>query len=369
MVENQIWWKGDSLLTFLNKNGISQNIYFKLSKTDKELCSEINAGVEFQIMYDDKHKLKQALIPISEQMQLHIFKNKNDKYILDIIPIIFTNTTQTIIIPITYSPYQDILTTTKNQALANEFIRAFRRSINFKRIQKGDILAIKYTQKIRVGRYFGVPSILGAKIEVNGHKNYIFQNNNDKRYYDDKARSLSSFFMKVPLRYKRISSKFTQKRWHPILKKYRAHLGVDYAAPKGRKIHATANGKVIFKGRKGGYGNTVIVRHKGGYKSLYAHMSKFARIRVGQYIKQGKTIGYVGTTGQSTGPHLHFGLYKNGRAINPYSVLSVTKTQLKGKTKKIFLKYISKIKKELNQKVSKKEPLKLESFKLSYNLE
>ena len=369
IIENEIWWKGDSLLTFFNKNDIPQDVYFKLSKTDKELCSEINAGVGFQILYDEKHKLKQVLIPISEQMQLHIFKNKKDKYTLDIIPIIFTDTTQTVIIPITYSPYQDILTTTNNQALANEFIRAFRKSINFKRIQKGDMLAIKYTQKIRDGKYFGIPSILGAKIEVNGHKNYIFQNQNDKRYYDDKGRSLTSFFMKVPLRYKRISSKFTQKRWHPILKKYRAHLGVDYAAPSGRKIHATANGKVIFKGRKGGYGNAVIIRHKGGYKSLYAHMSKFARIRVGQYVKQGKTIGYVGTTGRSTGPHLHFGLYKNGRAVNPYSVLSVTKTQLKGKTKKIFLKYISKIKKELNQKVSKIEPLKLESFKLSYNLE
>ena len=368
-IKEDIWWKGETLLTFLEKHHISKDIYFNLSKTDKELCSEIYAGVKYQGLYDDNYKLKQVLIPISEQMQIHIFKNNKNIFILDIIPINYKEVTQTISIPIIYSPYQDIITNTNNNALANEFIRAFKKSINFKLIQKGDILAIKYKQKIRSGKYFGVPSILSAKVEVNGQLNYIFQNPKDGMYYDNKARSLTNFFFKIPLRYRRISSKFTYKRWHPILKRYRAHLGIDYAAPVGRKIFSTANGKIIYKGRKGGYGKTIMVRHKGGYKSLYAHMSRYGHVRVGQTIKQGRLIGYVGSTGRSTGPHLHFGLYKNGKAINPARVLSVTKKQLKGKEKKKFLKYIAKLKKELNQKTTLYDkPLKITNFQPSYNM-
>ena len=364
-IEEDIWWKGENLTTFLDKHKIPKKIYFNLSKDDKELCSEIYAGVKYQILYDKEHNVKQVLIPISEQMQIHIFQNKNDKYTLDIIPINYHEATHIISIPISYSPYQDIVTQTNNKNLANEFIRAFKNSVNFKRIRKGDILAVKYTQKIRHGRYFGVPTIIGAKIEVHNRANYIFQNQKDKRYYDLKARSLTSFFLKVPLRYTRISSKFTKKRWHPILKRYRAHHGIDYAAPIGRKIFSTANGKIIFKGRKGGYGNTIIIRHKDGYKSLYAHMSRFARVRVGQWVKQGKHIGYVGSTGRSTGPHLHFGIYKNGRPINPARVLSITKTKLKGKTRKQFLRFANKIKKELDTTRNNKYQ-NLTNFKLSY---
>ncbi|RLA73228.1 MAG: M23 family peptidase [Epsilonproteobacteria bacterium] len=368
-IQEDIWWKGESLITFLDKHKISKDIYFNLSKTDKELCSEIYAGVKYQILYDDNKKVVQILIPISEQMQIYIFQDIKGMYTLDIVPISSQEITATMSVPITYSPYQDIISTTNNKNLANEFIRAFKKSVNFKRIQKGDILAIKYTQKVRNGRYFGVPTILAAKIEVNGRANYIFQNKKDKRYYDFKGRSLTSVFLKVPLRYKRISSKFTQKRWHPILKRYRAHLGIDYAAPSGRKIFATADGKIIHKGRKGGYGKTIMIRHKGGYKSLYAHMSRYAKVKVGQWVKQGKHIGYVGTTGRSTGPHLHFGLYKNGKAVNPARVLSVTKTQLRGKAKKIFISYAKKLKNELNKKPTQNlNNLKLIDFDLVYKM-
>jgi len=368
-IQEEVWWKGESLLTFFKKHHISKEIYFQLSKTDKELCSEINAGVKYQILYDNNQKLEQLLVPISEQMQIHLFKDKNNMFVLDIIPISFKEITQTIYISISYSPYQDIIKNTNNKNLANEFLRAFKRTVNFKNIRPGDMLAIKFIQKIRNGRYFGTPEILAAKVEVNGRKYYIFQNKKDKRYYDRKGRSLTNFFLRIPLRYQRISSRFTHKRWHPILKKYRAHLGIDYAAPVGRKIYATADGKIIFKGRKGGYGKTIMIRHKGGYKSLYAHMRRYAKVRVGQTVRQGRHIGYVGTTGRSTGPHLHFGLYKNGKAINPARVLSVTKTKLKGKLKKTFLKYATILKKELNlQKTNSKNFNKLVDFELLYKI-
>jgi len=368
-VQEDIWWKGETLLTFFEKHKIPQDLYFNLSKTDKELCSEIYAGVKFQVLYSDDVKLEQALIPISEEMQIHIIKNEDKTFSLDIIPIEFQEVSQTIAISINSSPYQDIVKNTGNKALANEFMLAFKKSVNFRKLQKGDKIAIKFNQKIRLGQYFGTPEIYGAFVQIRGREHYIFQNPDNNRYYDDKGKSLTSVFLRVPLRYKRISSKFTYKRWHPILKRYRAHLGIDYAAPSGRKVFATADGKIIHRGRKGGYGNVVIIRHKGGYKSLYAHLSRFAKIRVGQRVKQGTFIGRVGTTGRSTGPHLHFGLYKNGRAINPAKVISITKTKLTGKKRKAYMKMVKKIKKELLASAKEmKKPMKLKKFEVSYKV-
>jgi len=367
-LQEDIWWKGETLLTFFEKNQISKDVYFNLSKEDKELCSEIYAGVLFQKLIDDKGKIEQVLIPISEEMQIHIFKDSNNQFALDLIPIEFEETTQSITIPIKNSPYKDIVEITGNKSLANEFIIAFKKSVDFTKLRKGDLVSIVFKQKIRMGRYFGTPEIVGASVQVRKKLHYIFQNPDDKRYYNDKAKSLTSFLLRIPLRYTRISSRFTLKRYHPILKRYRAHLGVDFAAPRGRRVNATADGKVIHKGNKGGYGKTVMIRHKNGLKSLYAHLSSYNnKIKVGSYVKQGKFIGRVGTTGRSTGPHLHFGLYKNGRAINPLKIISVTKTQLTGKKKKEFLKLVTKVKKQLKE-IKETEPLKLKKFELSYKL-
>jgi len=367
-VQEEVWWKGETLLTFFDKHNIPQDIYFNLSKTDKELCSEIYAGVLFQMMFNENHKLTQALIPISEEMQIHLFKDEKDKFTLDIIPIEFQKVRQAITIPIKNSPYQDIVETTGNKALANEFIIAFKKSVNFRRLRKDDLVSIVYTQKIRMGRYFGTPEILGASVQIRKKTYYIFENPDDKRYYNDQAKSLTSFMLRTPLRYNRISSKFTLKRFHPILKRYRAHLGVDFAAPTGRRVNATADGKIIHKGRKGGYGKTVMIRHKNGLKSLYAHLNSYNnKIRVGSYVKQGQFIGRVGTTGRSTGPHLHFGLYKNGRAVDPLKIISVTKTKLVGKKRKDFLKTVSAIKKELKDSLNNKI-MKIEKFEMAYKI-
>ena len=345
-IENKTWGKGQTLITFLDKHHISKDIYFNLSKTDKELCSEIEAGVHYIVSYKD-NEINQLLIPISEEMQIHIYKRKQ-KYKLEIIPVIYEEHKRLLSFEIRYSPYQEIMDITHSKALANEFIRAFKKSVNFKKLHKKDIVSLEYIQKTRLGELYATPEILGAMIKTKYRTKYIFQNPDDGRFYDQKARSLASVYFKVPLRYKRISSKFTYKRFHPILHRYIAHLGIDYAAPRGRKVWATADGKVIFKGRKGGYGNAVMIRHSGGYRSLYAHLSRFAHIKKGNWIKQGTIIGYVGTTGRSTGPHLHFGLYKNGRAVNPAKVLSYSKKTLYGKSRKRYFKYIKSIKKDLD---------------------
>jgi murein DD-endopeptidase MepM/ murein hydrolase activator NlpD len=123
------------------------------------------------------------------------------------------------------------------------------------------------------------------------------------------------------VKFARVSSRFTTKRWHPVLKRWRSHKGVDYAAPTGTPIKATGAGKVIFRGWKGGYGKVVIIQHGSKYTTLYAHMSRFAsKAKSGSRVKQGQIVGYVGQTGLASGPHLHYEFRVNGVHRNPLTV-------------------------------------------------
>jgi murein DD-endopeptidase MepM/ murein hydrolase activator NlpD len=137
-------------------------------------------------------------------------------------------------------------------------------------------------------------------------------------YYDEKAQALAKSMLKTPLRFVRISSKFDRKRFHPILHTLRAHLGIDYAAPVGTPVWAPANGKVVQAEMMRGSGNTIVLSHPSGVQTRYYHLSRFARsLKVGKQVQQKEVIGYVGTTGLSTGPHLHFSVVKNGQFIDP----------------------------------------------------
>ncbi len=140
-------------------------------------------------------------------------------------------------------------------------------------------------------------------------------------YFDEDGRGVAKTFLKSPLKFTRISSQFNPKRMHPVLHRVKGHMGTDYAAPEGAPVWAAADGTITFRGRRGGAGNMVIMRHEGGLTTLYMHLSKFARgQKVGQRVKQKTVIGYVGSTGLATGPHLHFGVRKGGRYVDPRSI-------------------------------------------------
>src|SRR6266850_2321788 len=162
--------------------------------------------------------------------------------------------------------------------------------------------------------------ILAARVDVAGSPSFAFafdNANGQSGFYDDKGRSLRRAFLRAPLRFSHISSRFGG-RFHPILKRWRTHEGTDYAASYGTPVRATADGIVTEAGRNGGYGNLVELRHANGIRTRYGHLSRFAAgVRVGQRIRQEQTIGYVGSTGLSTGPHLHYEFLVNGRPTNP----------------------------------------------------
>lgn len=367
-IKDEKWKSGETLLTFFEKNHIPKKLYFNLDGQTKELADEIVAGVRYYILKDKDGSIKQALIPITEELQIHIYQKKG-KYSLELIPTIYKEREKSFVLNIEKSPYQDLIEKTGNMRLAKEFILAFKNSIDFRRsIKKGDKFAVIYKEKTRLGKIYGSPKIEAALIETNGRPHYIF-NFND-RYYDEKGREVERFFLIRPIKHARITSRFTLRRYHPILHKYRAHLGVDFGARRGTPVRAAGSGRVIFAGRKGGYGNVIIIRHNSVYKTLYAHLSKFKRgMRRGKYVKQGEVIAYVGSTGLSTGPHLHFGLYKNGRAINPLRVVRITKSRLYGKRKKEFLKVAKRYKNKLQETIkSLKKPEKLSDFPLFFSL-
>ncbi|MGB6329054.1 MAG: peptidoglycan DD-metalloendopeptidase family protein [Halarcobacter sp.] len=340
VVQESKWPRGETFLTFLEKYSISQKLYFDLEKEDKELCSEITAGNYYYLLENDDGSLAQVLIPISEEIQLHLYKDNNNIYKFETLPISYQEYTEVIAMPITSSVSQQLQEATGNAALAANLKAIFSGAANFRRMQKNDFIAIEYTQKSLLGKPFGQPDIKAAMVEISGKKHYRFKNNRDDKYYDETGKAFTkTYFFKIPLSYSRISSPFTKKRWHPVLKRYRAHLGTDFAAPRGRKIYAAGEGKIEFIGRRGGYGKTIIIRHPNGYKTLYAHQNKFRPgLKRGKRIKRGEHIGYVGSTGLSSGPHLHLGLYKNGRAVNPLKVIRKPETKgLKGKNKRTFL--------------------------------
>jgi murein DD-endopeptidase MepM/ murein hydrolase activator NlpD len=191
-------------------------------------------------------------------------------------------------------------------------------------IRTGDDYFILYEEIYQDGKYVTDGEIVAAEFNNNGRSFQAIRfldNDGRSDYYTPDGRSVRKAFVRAPVDFSRISSSFNPRRRHPVLNTIRAHKGVDYAAPAGTPIKSAGDGKIIFRGVKGGYGNVVIVQHGGNITTLYAHMSKFAgTAKVGQRVKQGQVIGYVGSTGLATAAHLHYEYRLNGVHRNPRTV-------------------------------------------------
>ncbi len=207
--------------------------------------------------------------------------------------------------------------------LAHEMNNIYQWSIDFFRLQKGDRFKLVYNERyIDDTIYAGIENIEAAVFYHEDKPYYAFNFKADSTagefdYYDENARPLQSFFLKAPLNFSRISSRFSPRRYHPVQKRWKAHKGTDYAAPYGTPIWSTANGVVIASSYTAGNGNYVKVKHNGTYTTQYLHMSKRA-VKKGQHVKQGEVIGYVGSTGLATGPHVCYRFWVNGVQEDPF---------------------------------------------------
>jgi len=220
------------------------------------------------------------------------------------------------------SLFNAITGTGEQEELAIAFADIFAWDIDFRHaLQKGDrckIIFEKYyvdAEFVRYGRILAAEYINQDKI----HRAIFFRDPKGLgTYYTPEGNSLRRSFLRSPLRLTRVSSRYSFRRFHPILKEFRPHLGVDFSAPSGTPVWSVGDGTVTWTGRKNGNGNTVTIRHLFGYETMYNHLSRYGRgIRIGQRVRQKDIIGYVGTTGLSTGPHLDYRMSKNGTFINP----------------------------------------------------
>lgn len=209
-----------------------------------------------------------------------------------------------------------------SRSLTNELTRAFSEKLDIKKVRPGDrftvlynqlkngqILAVKYTSRNKV--------IKVVRLNEGRHKSTFFPLD---KLYEATAPASTISLLRKPVKSGRVSSPFQPHRFHPILKRYRAHLGVDYAAAPGSPIFASGNGKITFVGYQHGYGNLVVIQHDSKYSTRYGHMARFAKIKPGTVVKQGQTIGFVGRTGYATGHHVHYEIRIHGKAYNPLTV-------------------------------------------------
>jgi len=336
-VENFRWENGMTYSDFLSKNLLPRKpLLDKLDDDDRKSVEDIRAGVTSSYLKNSKGEIQQVLIPLNDELQIHIYKFENS-YKFEAIPIIFETKTEAFTLKIASNPSVDIKKETGSINLVSIFSNSYKTSLDFTALRKGDNLVMIYEQKYRLGKRFSMPTLKAAMVETNKRPHYIYLNVDD-RYYDKKGVQIESMLLARPVKYGRISSRFTKRRFHPILKRWKAHLGIDYAARRGTPIVAAANGRISHVGRMGSYGKLIKIRHKDGYETRYAHMKSYRRgMKRGKKVRKGQTIGYVGTTGRSTGPHLHFELRKNGRAINPSKRIQLTTKKLKNKEKKAFI--------------------------------
>ena len=243
-------------------------------------------------------------------------------------------------------------------ALAPQMAQIYAYTIDFFKIQKGDKFAVTLQEKyFENGDYLGVEKIEACYFEYKGKKIYAFPyklNENQKyfEYYDEDGKGLKNMFLKAPLDYFRLTSRFSRARFHPVQLRWKAHNGTDYAAPHGTPIKTTASGVVERTGYTAGNGNFVKVKHNGMYSTQYLHMSKIL-VRTGQRVSQGQVIGRVGSTGLATGPHVCYRFWKNGVQVDPLRLRLPNTEPMSKKQKGSYLEYIKPLKKELDDTSAK----------------
>jgi len=355
-VYHKEWQKGETFSQYLQVNNVSSAFLESISPEDQKFLLDIRNKYKYYELKNDAGTLLQALIPISVEMQIHIFrKHRGNGYGFDIIPIEYKQKEYFANIVIQNNPYTDTLKTIHQENVAKKLARVFRGDVDAKNLKKNDEVSFVYTQRTRLGLIYAMPKIKAVRVKRGEKAKFIYVDENGLGYKETTKKisytvtgkkkitytrkvpaSKSEAMFGMPLRHIRVTSSFSYRRWHPILHRYRPHHGTDFGARRGTPLLAVNEGRVIFSGRMRGYGNVVKIRHAGGYISLYAHQSR-RRVKVGEHVSKGQIIGYVGSTGRSTGPHLHFGLMKNGRWIDPMKVLR--KKSIKTSILKKFTRY------------------------------
>lgn len=310
-------------------------------------------GQALRYRTDATGKLTDLVYPVNDLEQLHL-KRSDSGFEL-------THDKQTFNTRLTYvtgSIQNSLFVDGQNAGLTDaqvmQLVDIFGWDIDFAQdLRPGDSFAVVYEENFAKGQKLSDGPIAAAEF-VNQGKVYRAIGFRDETgtlsYFSPNGMSLRRAFLRSPVKFSRITSRFSLKRFHPILKTWRAHTGVDYGAPVGTPVMATASGRVIYSGVKGGYGNAIMLKHGGSYSTLYAHLSRFqSKIHVGTYVEQGQVIGYVGQTGLATGPHLHYEFQVDGTHRNPLTFHFPQAEPIQAEQKKDFQSLAQTLGRQLDQ--------------------
>ena len=318
--------RGDSLYLIFKRLGLPQRdlALMTSSKSLARKLARIAPGQEIEFYLDSDARLTRLIHRLDGVRSVHITRN-GDKFAFEEI----VETPEVSAASAAGTIDSSLFLAGQRAGLSHNIIMQmadiFAWDVDFALdIRAGDRFALIFEEQFKDGKKIGEGPITAAEFTNRGRRvralRYEYPSG-DAEYFSPDGRSMRKQFLRSPVNFARISSRFDPKRRHPILHKVRAHRGVDYAAPRGTPVHASGDGRVSFAGRNGGYGRTIILEHGKTYSTLYAHLNGFARgIRPGRRVVQGQTIGYVGSTGLSTGPHLHYEFRVRGVHRDPLSV-------------------------------------------------
>jgi len=285
--------------------------------------SRINAGREYSIIAED-NAFRSFVYDIDAEERLVVELDESG-FVVNRVPIEYETTTVTVSGTINDSLFQAVDDSGEGPSLVFAIARIYEWDIDFTRdLRQGDSFSLVVEKRHREGAFAGYGRVLAARFDNQGDSYYaiLFEETEGRAsYFNLEGRSMRKAFLRAPLEFTRISSGFNLRRMHPILNEFRAHPAIDYAAPIGTPVRTVGDGTVTFAAFNGGSGNMVKIQHRNGYETWYLHLNGFARgIRKGARVNQGQLIGYVGTTGLSTGPHLCFRMRLNGQYVNPLNV-------------------------------------------------
>ncbi len=313
---------GETLSAVFSKHNLSLEELFAMKQASSEVyrLRQIHPGRPYRFEVDELNGINSFTYAISDHEILKIERNENG-FTAARHEVPYESRVMTLSGEIEDSLMGALGQAREDTALALAISDILAWDIDFNTdLRKGDRFRVIVEGLYLDGEFKKYGRVLAVEFvnDTRVHKAYRFEQNGRGDYFDSNGNSLRKAFLKAPLSFRRISSSFSRSRRHPILKIRRPHHGVDYAAPTGTPVSATADGRVTFSGRKGQYGKLVILSHRNGMQTYYGHLSRIASgVRIGRQVKQGDWVGNVGTTGLATGPHLHYEMRQNGRPINP----------------------------------------------------
>ena len=317
--------KGETLFDIFRRYNLDLTELFKIREASAHIhrLKKVYPGRQYKIVFDDSYQINSFVYWIDDDNFLNI-KRDEDGFSAEKITVIYERRIEQTGGMIKDNLIASIGEGRENLMLGLQLSDIFSWDIDFTSdIRNGDVFKIVAEGLYLDGEFRKYGDILSAEFQNNGktYSAYRFEFDGKTDYYDAEGRSLKKAFLKAPLSFRRISSGYSKGRFHPVLKIYRPHHGLDYAAPAGTPVSAIGDGIVVFAGRKGQYGNLVILKHPNGYRTYYGHLSKLGSgIKNGIKVKQGEIIGNVGSTGIATGPHLHYEIRINNRPLNPFTL-------------------------------------------------